>query len=347
MSKSEQWSVKYRPQTIDEFVGNSGAIAYIKGLEKSKRTPGCVLVAGESGTGKTSFARNAACLFSGWEGHPDDNPDIIELSCNEDSSKEDVKKAIEQSRYSPRGGKRRCMIADEAHAYTGQAASALLKACEEPPAKTTWFLCTDKPEKLPRQLAMRAQQVSLTAVDEADMTKLLKWILSEEKIKLGTKQEAILKRIVDASFGIPRQGIQLLESVATCIIGGASPSEALKMAIKSGSSTESLETSLLLIQYFVEGSTNKAIAAINTCNSEGVTELMLRVLSSLIFKANGNNPRDGLGWVAVKGYQGSCSREQLPNLLTLQSRLISSVQARIASNYAISTESLLLNLVKK
>ena len=72
---SDQWSVSYRPQTLEEFVGQRAAVAYLKGLEKSKRIPGCLLISGASGLGKTTYARLAACRFSGWKGHPDKNPD--------------------------------------------------------------------------------------------------------------------------------------------------------------------------------------------------------------------------------------------------------------------------------
>jgi len=44
-----QWSIVYRPETLDEVVGQPAAVSYIKGMTKSKQTPNCILLSGQSG----------------------------------------------------------------------------------------------------------------------------------------------------------------------------------------------------------------------------------------------------------------------------------------------------------
>jgi DNA polymerase III gamma/tau subunit len=205
-------------------------------------------------------------------------------------------------------------------------------------------LCTDQPEKLPRQLAMRAHQISLGLVSDEDLKDLLLWILQEEDVSLGTKQDLILKRIITASYGIPRQAVQLLDLVSTSLAGGAKASEALAMAVKTGSTADSFATSLKLIEALIDGDQDAAIKTICENTSEGVTELILRMLSSLIFRASGNNPKDGFGFATVKNYRGEVD---LNKFLQLQKLVITAVHLRMSSNFAISTEAALLSLIER
>ena len=339
-----QWSVTYRPETLDEVVGQPAAVSYIKGMIKNKQTPGCILISGQSGCGKTSLARIIASLMSGSSNEPKTNPDIIEVAANVDSGKDDVRELIIKSRYNPRGGKRRVIIVDEAHSYSGPAASALLKETEEPAPKSTWILCSDKPEKLPRQLLNRAQSIALSSVEDKDLITLLKWVLENEKRSFGTNEDVIIKKLAEAAYGVPRQAIQLLESVATTLQGGGRASEAIKMAIRSNSVTETFDASIQLIIALLNNNQREAIKIINNSGTcDGIIEVIIRMLPACIFIANGGKPKDGIGWAATKAI-GKCN---LDDALALQTRVIAALDLRIRSNYAVTSESLLLSLARK
>jgi hypothetical protein len=45
--------------------------------------------------------------------------------------------------------------------------------------------------------------------------------------------------------------------------------------------------------------------------------------------------------------KGTCGKNELNAILQLQSRIVAAIQMRISSNYAISTEALLLTLARK
>jgi DNA polymerase III subunit gamma/tau len=344
MSDHNQWSVKYRPQTIDEFVGQPAAIAFIKGLDKSKKIPGCIGFFGPSGCGKTTLARLVAALFSGGSSDPRKNPDIADIPPAE-RSVADVRELIEKSKFSPRGGKRRCIIVNEAHVYTADAAKALLAAIEEPPPKTTWMLCTDQPERLPRQMANRMIPITLGLVSDAAMTDLLRWVLQCEKRDLGKAQDAIIKRIVDASYGVPRQSVQLLDMVNTAMLGGGKPSEAIDMAIRNSSVTESFDAAIKFIQAMLRDDSRGAVQALNESgNCEGMLHLMIRMLNGLAYSANGGRPKDGLGWAVVKNIE---RQKDVNKVLQLQAKMCLATDVLMRSNYQVPAESLLLAMVKK
>lgn len=340
---TSQWAVKDRPRKLNDFVGQPAAVAFLRGLIKKNEIPGCMLISGQSGSGKTTFARLAAALFTGGPPDPEKNPDIREAHANVESGKDDVRELIEFSRYLPSKGKRRCIIVDEAHLYSSQASGALLKATEEPPPKTTWILCTDQPHKLPRQLAMRGQSVALGPVSDEDLTELLLSLLERHECDLGKAQDAIIKRIVEASYGVPRQAVALLYSVSTTVAGGGKPSEALKMAIRTNSVTESFDASIQFIKAVLSNNTVEAIKVLNGAGScDGMIELIIRMLTAVVYSANGGKPKDGLGWAAVR----AIGRVNLGKALDLQKRVIAAMSIRVSSNYQVPSESLLLALAK-
>ncbi|NKZ02767.1 DNA polymerase III subunit delta' [Actinomadura latina] len=62
---------------------------------------------------------------------------------------------------SPTGGRWQIVLFEDADRATEQAANALLKAIEEPPARTVWLLCTPSPEDLLVTIRSRCRLVTL------------------------------------------------------------------------------------------------------------------------------------------------------------------------------------------
>jgi len=57
--------------------------------------------------------------------------------------------------FEPLAGAWKCLILDDAHAMTGEAANAALKTLEEPPRQTVFCLITSAPDTLPRTVLSR------------------------------------------------------------------------------------------------------------------------------------------------------------------------------------------------
>lgn len=234
---SESLAVKYRPKNLSELVGHSGVVQQLQGMFKSGRVPNTVLLAGESGTGKTTLARMIArtvncqhldqttfapcgtCFSCQYEaGHPD----IHEINMADTRGIDDVRALISASRNSPSIGSHRVFIVDECHAMTPQAAQAFLVPLESPPTRTMWILATTNPEKLPGTILGRCHQFSLKKLDDQSLRKRLLVIARREGVVLKEMEgyEQILSTIVSLSNGRARDSIQLLESVIFGIRSG-------------------------------------------------------------------------------------------------------------------------------
>lgn len=194
---------KYRPQKLDEVVGQAVAVKALKGALKSSRT---FLFSGPSGTGKTTLARIAAaeagCAPS----------DLIEIDAATNTGIDDMRQVTSSLMYRPLGeGLIKALIVDEAHALSKAAVQSLLKILEEPPPWVMWALCTTEPARLPEAVRTRCTHLSLKPVSGEDLLDLLSDVAGREKLKLDPQ---ILKLCAGEANGSPRQA---LANLSVCL----------------------------------------------------------------------------------------------------------------------------------
>jgi DNA polymerase III subunit delta' len=91
------------------------------------------------------------------------------LSLGVDEAREMVRRAA----LLPAGGRWQVMIVEDADRLTERAADALLKAIEEPPARTVWLLCVPSPDDLVPTVRSRCRLVSLRTPAPAAVAELL------------------------------------------------------------------------------------------------------------------------------------------------------------------------------
>ena len=225
----ESWAVKYRPTKLDNFYGQKKAISIIKGMQKRKEFPQAFLLTGSTSSGKTSLARVIASVVNGIEGTSvENNPDCLELNIGVNNKVEDARMLVSKIDFIPKR-KFRVFILDEAHCFTKQAASALLKHIEEPPKHIIFILCSDTPEKILPTIKGRCVEIHLEHLSKKDIIKLLEYIVKKEKVKKYINSKLIGK-IAEYGIGQPRNSIQILQLVVNLTAGGYDSKKALKEA---------------------------------------------------------------------------------------------------------------------
>lgn len=126
------------------------------------RMPHALLIQDAPGAGGTQLALWLARLVLGAE--PTGHPDFIRLELIEDSKQIRIEQARELSAHlaltSHQGGYKVALI-DPADALNWNAANALLKTLEEPPAGTLLILVALQPSRLPATILSRCQRLRI------------------------------------------------------------------------------------------------------------------------------------------------------------------------------------------
>lgn len=229
---SKSMAVVYRPRKFKDLVGQDHVVSIIRGMFKTNKFPGAILIEGQTGGGKTTVARmifaylncetrNACGKCSSCMLGVESHPDLTTLNAGTDGGVDNIRKLVKNSRNSPFCSKR-VILVDEAHKLTGASAEALLLPLEEPSPDTIWILCTTEPEGMKDTLKNRCTRLVMRPIVKESVVSRLAFIAEAEgvniaKIKGGDKA---LEMIADFSNGSMREAIALLETVMFGVSGG-------------------------------------------------------------------------------------------------------------------------------
>jgi replication factor C large subunit len=205
------WSEKYRPEKLDQVVGNPSAIGEVRAWasqwKAGKPKKKALLIYGNVGTGKTSLAYALASELD-WE--------ILEMNASDKRSQDVVEQiAGFASQTRSFSGKVKAVLVEEIEGLSGTAdrgaTSALIEVVKNTAAPII-ITCNDLENKKLSGLKVHCEQVQLKKVAPGAVVKLLKEILDKE----GGKVEdiSILQRIADNADGDVRSAINDLQAVA-------------------------------------------------------------------------------------------------------------------------------------
>ncbi len=219
---SEHWTEKHRPKSLDEIVGNEGAIqsmrrwaeSWSKGRPRSK----ALVLRGEPGTGKTSAALALANDF-GW--------DVIEMNASDHRNATSIRRiaglgAVSQT-FSADGeflssfqGRRKLVILDEADNLFGRedfgGAKAIADTIKES-GQPIVLIVNDYYQLSKKAPAIKhlAQSVYFRRLDRQSTVALLAVIAKREK---SQAEPAALERIADNANGDLRAAVNDLQMLS-------------------------------------------------------------------------------------------------------------------------------------
>ena len=202
-------NVAYRPERVDEVVGNEASMMSLASKLKSHDIPRSYFFTGPPGCGKTTLAY----VIKGELGISDF--DFYEFNTANTRGIDTIRDITSNLSKAPMDGKYKLYLLDECHQITGAAMEALLKPTENPPDHVIIVLCTSEPEKIKpntlKAIRRRCFELEVKSLTRGKITQLLNEILEAEEV--GEFPESIIAKIASSCWGSPGQALSLLDAV--------------------------------------------------------------------------------------------------------------------------------------
>jgi len=142
--------------------------------------------------------------------------DLMEIDAASHRGIDDARELIDGVRFMPTKSKYKVFIIDESHQLTREAANALLKTLEEPPAHAIFILATTEIHKMIPTIVSRCQRFDFRRLTLPEIMKKLERIAEKEGVRI---EKPALELIALNSEGSFRDAESLLDQVFT-LYGG-------------------------------------------------------------------------------------------------------------------------------
>ena len=219
---------KYRPKSFSEIVGQEHIVKTLLNAIKGDMVSHAYLFSGPRGAGKTTMARLLAKAVSCEKPEATGEPcntcstceeinagraiDLIEIDAASNRGIDDIRELNEGVKFAPSKLKYKVFVVDEAHQLTKEAANALLKTLEEPPAHAIFILATTEVHKMIPTIISRTQRFDFRKLTVPEIVTRLEGMARKEKV---TIEKEALELIALNAGGSLRDAESLLDKVLT------------------------------------------------------------------------------------------------------------------------------------
>ena len=218
---------KYRPQSFADIAGQEHVTVTIANEIKSGHVAHAYLFSGPRGCGKTTTARIIAkavnCLNRKTDAAEPCNEcancveiqsgraiDLIEIDAASHRGIDDIRELREGIKFAPTKLKFKVFIIDECHQLSKDAANALLKTLEEPPAHAIFILATTELHKILPTILSRCQRFDFHKLPLPQLVGRLQKLADLEQVKV---EKAALELVALSAGGSVRDAESLLGQV--------------------------------------------------------------------------------------------------------------------------------------
>lgn len=199
------WIEKYRPEKLDEVVGQKEIVERLKAYSKIKNIPH-LMFAGPAGIGKTTCALALAREVFGetWK------QNFHELNASDERGINVIRGKIKDfARTAPMGNSKfKIIFLDEADSLTSDAQAALRRTIEKYSHICRFILSVNYSSKIIEPIQSRCTVFRFTPIKDEDIKKYIRKIAQKEKLEI-TKDG--LETLIFISKGDLRKAINVLQ----------------------------------------------------------------------------------------------------------------------------------------